>query len=49
MNDVDKLMDALKTINQLMTEDVLKEATTEQLLEYNELINQIKALIISGL
>lgn len=48
-SDVKELIKALKKVNELMTEENLKKATTEELLEYNEQINRIKAALIAEL
>lgn len=45
-NEVQELLEALEKVNALMTKENLKKATTEELLEYNEKINRIKAMII---
>ncbi len=50
MNDkIKELTEALKKVNELMTEENLKKASTEQLLAYNEQINKIKSIIITKL
>ena len=49
MNDMEKLLESLKLVNELIQEDSIKNATNEQLLEYIELTNKLKALIISNL
>ena len=45
MTEVQKLLEGLRIVSEMMTEDVIKNATNEELLEYNKLINQIKARI----
>ena len=45
-NDIRELIETLKRVNQLLNKENLKKATTEELLEYNEQINKIKAIII---
>lgn len=45
-NDVQELLKALKKVNALMTKENLEKATTEELLQYNEQINRIKAVMI---
>lgn len=47
MNDVQKLLEGLRIVSEMMSDDVIKNATNEELLEYNNLINKIKARIIS--
>lgn len=48
-NEVDELIKALEKVNALMTEENIKKATTEQLLQYNEQINRIKAILIGSI
>lgn len=43
MNDVEKLLEGLRLVGEMMTDDVIKNATKEQLIEYTNLINKIKA------
>lgn len=45
-NDVQELLKALEKVNALMTKENLEKATTEELLQYNEQINRIKAVMI---
>ncbi len=45
-NEVQELLKALEKVNSLMTKENLRKATTEELLQYNEQINRIKATII---
>lgn len=47
--NVKQLLEALKKVNNLMTEETLKKASTEQLLEYNEQINRIKAILLESI
>lgn len=47
MNDVQKLLEGLRLVSEMMSDDVIKNATNEELLEYNNLINKIKARIVS--
>lgn len=47
MNDVQKLLEGLRLVSEMMTDDVLQNATNEELLEYTNLINKIKARIVS--
>ena len=47
MNEVQKLLEGLRLVSEMMSEDVIKNATNEELLEYNNLINKIKARIVS--
>ena len=49
MDEMQELIDSLKIVNKLMEKDTIKNATNEQLLEYIELTNQIKAMIIASL
>ncbi len=49
MNEVEKLLESLELVNKLIEENAIKSATNEQLLEYIELTNKLKALIISNL
>ncbi|MBP3707421.1 MAG: hypothetical protein J6J36_02280 [Clostridia bacterium] len=48
-NEVEELIKALEKVNTLMTEENIRKATTEQLLEYNEQINRLKALLLEAL
>ena len=43
MNDMEKLLQALRIINEQLNEETIKSATNEQLLEYTVLINKLKA------
>ena len=47
MDDVQKLLEGLRIVSEMMTDEVIKNATNEELLEYNSLINKIKARIVS--
>ena len=47
MSEVEKLLEGLRLVSEMMTDDVIKNASNEQLLEYKKLINKIKARIIS--
>lgn len=47
MNDVQKLLEGLRLVSEMMSDDIIKKATNEELLEYNNLINKIKARIVS--
>ena len=47
MTDVEKLLEGLRIVSQMMTDDVIKNATTEQLFEYNKLITKIEARLDS--
>lgn len=47
--NVKQLLEALKKVNSLMSEETLKKASTEQLLEYNEQINRIKAILLESI
>lgn len=49
MNEVEKLIESLKLVNKLIEDDAIKNATNEQIMEYLELTNKLKALIISNL
>lgn len=49
MDDVQKLLEGLRIVSEMMTDDVIKNATNEELLEYNNLINRIKAKIVSNI
>jgi len=49
MNEVEKLLESLELVNKLIEKDAIKSATNEQLVEYIELTNKLKALIISNL
>ena len=42
MNDVQKLLEGLRLVSEMMSDDVIKNATNEELLEYNNLINKKK-------
>lgn len=47
MTEVQKLLEGLRLISEMITDDVIKNATNEELLEYHKLINIIKARINS--
>ena len=49
MTDVQKLLEGLRIVSEMMTDETIKNATNEELLEYNNLINKIKARINSSL
>lgn len=49
MDEVEKLIESLKLVNKLIEDDAIKNATNEQIMEYLELTNKLKALIISNL
>lgn len=45
MTEVQKLLEGLRIVSEMMSDEVIKNASTEELLEYNNLINKIKARI----
>ncbi len=49
MNDVEKLLESLELVNKLIEDGAIKAATNEQILDFIELTNKLKALIISNL
>lgn len=46
---INTLLKSLELVCELMNEETMKSATNEQLLEYIELTNKLKALILSNL
>lgn len=49
MTEVQKLLEGLRIVSEMMTDDVIKNASNEELLEYRKLINQLKARINTAL
>lgn len=49
MTEVQKLLEGLRIVSEMMSDEVIKNASTEELLEYNNLINKIKARINTSL
>ena len=49
MEDEKKILEDLRNAVKNVNEDMIKEASTEQLLEYLDLTNKIKAMIIATL
>ncbi len=47
MSDSEKLLEGLRLVSEMMTDDVIKSATNEELIEYTNLINKIKARFAS--
>lgn len=47
MSDVEKLLEGLRLVSEMMTDDVIKNATNEELIEYTNLISKIKARFTS--
>ncbi len=47
MSEVEKLLEGLRIVSEMMTDDVINSATDEQLIEYTNLINKIKARFAS--
>ena len=45
MTDVQKLLEGLRLVSEMMTDDVIKNASNEELMEYHFLINRVKARI----
>ena len=45
MTEVQKLLEGLRIVSEMMTDDVIKNATNEELLEYHNLISKLKARI----
>ena len=45
MTEVQKLLEGLRLVSEMMTDDVIRNATNEELLEYRDLINKLKARI----
>lgn len=48
-NEVEKLLESLELVCKLLDDNVVKNATNEQLVEYIELTNKLKAVILSNL
>lgn len=48
-NEVEKLLQSLRDVREVLTPENIGNATNEQLLEYIELTNQIQAAIISAI
>ena len=46
-NEVEKLLQSLRDVREVLTSENISNATNEQLLEYIELTNQIQAALIS--
>lgn len=49
MEDEKKILEDLRNAVKNVNEDMIKEASTEQLLEYLDLTNKIKAMIMATL
>ncbi len=47
MSEVEKLLEGLRLVSEMMNDDVIKNATDEQLIEYTNLINKLKARFAS--
>lgn len=47
MTDVQKLLEGLRLVGEMITPEVLEKASKEELLEYTSLINKIKARLDS--
>lgn len=48
-NEVEKLLQCLRDVREVLTPENISNATNEQLLEYIELTNQIQAMLISSI
>ncbi len=48
-NEVEKLLQSLRDVREVLTPENISNATNEQLLEYIELTNQIQAMLISSI
>lgn len=48
-NDVQTLLESLELVCKLIDDGAIKNATDEQLVEYIELTNKLKAVILSNL
>ena len=46
---IETLLQSLETVCKLLNEETIKNATNEQLLNYLELTNKLKAIILSNL
>lgn len=46
---IETLLKGLELVCELMNEDTMKNATNQQLVEYLELTNRLKAIILSNL
>lgn len=46
---IEALLQSLETVCKLLNEDTIKSATEQQLVEYLELTNKLKAIILSNL
>lgn len=49
MEEVNTLLESLELVCKLMEDDTIKKATDEQLLEFIELTNKLKSIILSNL
>lgn len=49
MENEKKLLEVLSEMNEIVNEDTIKNATTEQLLEYLTLTNDLKMKIINAI
>ena len=49
MNSMEELLKSMKMLCELLEDINIKEATNEQLLEYMELTNRLKAMILVNL